>query len=135
MEDNVRQAVPFFMVRNIAVSVRFYENGLGFRMANRWLVDGELRWCLLERGGASLMLQQWHEEHLPETRAGIGVSICILCDDAIALWREFGARGIEAARPFVGNRLWVTSLTDPDGYRLDFESPTDAPEESVYEGD
>jgi hypothetical protein len=28
----------------------------------------------------------------------------------------------------VGNGLWVVSLTDPDGYRLDFESPTDAPE-------
>jgi lactoylglutathione lyase len=35
----------------------------------------------------------------------------------------------------VGNRLWVVSLTDPSGYRLDFESPTDAPEESEHEGD
>jgi hypothetical protein len=29
--------------------------------------------------------------------------------------------------------MWVTILTDPDGYKLDFESPTDTPEESVYE--
>jgi len=28
--------------------------------------------------------------------------------------------------------MWVTSLTDPDGYRIDFESPTDVPEETVY---
>jgi hypothetical protein len=33
----------------------------------------------------------------------------------------------------VGNRLWVVSLIDPDGYRIDFESPTDAPEESELE--
>jgi hypothetical protein len=26
----------------------------------------------------------------------------------------------------------VTSFVDPDGYRLDFESPTDAEEETVY---
>jgi hypothetical protein len=25
--------------------------------------------------------------------------------------------------------MWVTILSDPDGYKLDFESPTDAPEE------
>jgi hypothetical protein len=28
--------------------------------------------------------------------------------------------------------MWVTSLEDPDGYQLDFESPTDAPEETEY---
>jgi len=26
--------------------------------------------------------------------------------------------------------MWVTSTVDPDGYKLDFESPTDAPEET-----
>jgi len=34
-------------------------------------------------------------------------------------------------RPFVGNRLWCVSVVDPDGYKLSFNSPTDAPEESV----
>jgi hypothetical protein len=55
-----------------------------------------------------------------------------MCSDALAIYREARARGIEARRPFVGNRLWVTSMTDPDGYQIDFESPTDAPEESEY---
>jgi hypothetical protein len=31
--------------------------------------------------------------------------------------------------------MWVVGLTDPDGYRIEFESPTDAAEESVQEGD
>jgi hypothetical protein len=39
-------------------------------------------------------------------------------------------RGIEASEPQVGNALWVTSLTDPDGYGLSFSSPTDTPEET-----
>ena len=52
--------------------------------------------------------------------------------DALAIYREITSRGIAAKRPFVGNAMWVTSVADPDGYRLDFESPTDAPEESEY---
>ena len=39
-----------------------------------------------------------------------------------------------ATRPFVGNGLWVTTVVDPDGYRLDFESPTEEAEETVYGG-
>jgi hypothetical protein len=31
--------------------------------------------------------------------------------------------------------MWVTSLSDPDGYRLDFESDTDVPEETEYSGE
>jgi len=53
---------------------------------------------------------------------------------ALALYREFRSRGIHTRqRPFVGNRLWVVPLSDPDGYRIDFESPTDAPEETELE--
>jgi len=35
---------------------------------------------------------------------------------------------------FVANGMWVTSITDSDGYRLDFESTTDVPEETEYAG-
>jgi lactoylglutathione lyase len=60
-----------------------------------------------------------------------------MCVDAIAVYHQAKARGLEPSRPFVGNSLWVTSLVDPDGYRLDFESPTDVPEDvySEQEGD
>jgi lactoylglutathione lyase len=40
------------------------------------------------------------------------------------------SRGIEAAEPQVGNVMWVTYLYDPHGYRIDFESPTDTPEDT-----
>ena len=57
-----------------------------------------------------------------------------MCEDALALYRKFKSRGIQTSkRPFVGNRLWVVPLTDPDGYRLEFGSPTEAPEESELE--
>jgi lactoylglutathione lyase len=136
---NVREAVPFFGVSDMEASVRYYVDGLGFEITLRWEPEGRLRWCRLQHGGAGLMLQEYltegHGGRRPEGKLGQGVSVCFLCEDALALYRGFRARGIAASRPLVGNAMWVTSLTDPDGYRLDFESPTDAPEESVLPDD
>jgi len=137
LETNVKQAVPFFCVSNIAESVRYYVDGLGFQMTNKWIDEGQLRWCWLQHGGAALMLQEFPEEGndswVPEGKVGEGVSICFICDDALAIYRDVTSRGIHASRPFVGNGMWVTSLSDPDGYRIDFESPTDVPEDTQYE--
>jgi lactoylglutathione lyase len=129
-EANVQQAVPFFMVNDIQASLRFYVDGLGFTKTMEWTPDGKLEWCSLDLGSAAVMLQEFRAAYVPTDKLGVGVSICFVCKDAVALYREFKARGIEAKRPFVGNRMWVTSVVDPDGYKLDFESPTDAPEES-----
>jgi lactoylglutathione lyase len=124
---NVPQAVPFFMVADIARSLPFYVNGLGFRKTKAWVPDGRLQWCWLELDGAALMLQEFGKS--PGEKLGAGVSICFQCKDALELYRQFSSRGIQAREPFVGNNMWVTILSDPDGYKLDFESPTDAPEE------
>ncbi len=138
---NVKQAVPFFGVTNMESSLGFYVVGLGFEMMRWWIPDrpqdkpdGRIRWCRLERGGVALMLQEFLPERRPKETLGTGVSLSFTCEDALALYREFKSRGIEPRkRPFVGNRLWVVPLTDPDGYHLEFASPTDAPEESELE--
>src|SRR5208282_5565598 len=109
----------------------------GFEMTEKWIDKGKLRWCWLQHGGAALMLQKSREE-VRERWAregkvpGIGVSIYFICEDALAIYREATARGIKAERPFVGNAMWVTSMSDPDGYKVFFESYTDVPEETVY---
>lgn len=135
-EPNVKQAVPFFAVSNIEASIRYYVDGLGFEMTNHWIDAGKLRWCWLQRGGAALMLQEFkqegHDSWVPEGKVGVGVSICFICEDALAFYREITARGMRASRPFVGNGMWVTSLSDPDGYRIDFESSTDTAEGTAY---
>ncbi len=61
----------------------------------------------------------------------MGVSICFQCADAVALYREFMARRVPCKEPFVGNHMWVVIVSDPDGFKLDFESPTDVPEETT----
>ena len=135
-ERNVKQAIPFFGVENIQASLRFYVDGIGFEMTHKWIHEGKLRWCSLRLGEASLMLQEfWTEgphQGRPDGMLGLGVSICFLCEDALKIYHEVKTRGLDPSRPFVGNGMWVTSLTDPDGYRIDFESFTDVPEDTVY---
>jgi lactoylglutathione lyase len=133
-DHNVRQVVPFLMVSDMERSLRYYVDGLAFVMKHNWIVDGKVRWCWLELGGAALMLQEFqkegHDSWVPECKMGEGVSLCFMCEDAIAIYRAVGSRGVEASEPGVENALWVTSVTDPDGFRLFFESPTDTPEDT-----
>lgn len=137
--SNVKQAVPFFRVSNIENSLRFYVDGLGFEMTHKWIDKGAVRWCWLQRGGAALMLQNFLREDgtswSPGGELGLGVSIVFMCEDALAIYHEAKARGLDASRPFVGNGMWVTSLSDPDGYKVDFESYTDTPEDTTLEDD
>jgi uncharacterized glyoxalase superfamily protein PhnB len=142
---NVKQAVPFFGVSNMEASLKFYVDGLGFKMTKSWIPDrasehsgaepdGRIRWCWLELGSAAIMLQEFWPGRQPKEPLGAGVNICFQCEDSLQLYREFKSRGIETRnRPFVGNNMWVVGLTDPDGYRMEFSSPTDAPEESELE--
>lgn len=131
---NVREAVPFLRVTDMTASVRFYEQ-LGFAITQRWEPDGSLRWCRIEQDGAGLMLQDFRAETgevvRPAGTLGTGVSICFMCEDALAIHDAARARGLAPTdEPFVGNGLWVVPFTDPDGYRIDFESPTDVPEDT-----
>jgi lactoylglutathione lyase len=139
---NVKQAVPFFGVTNMESSLRFYVDGLGFKMKHQWIpdrdedypADGKIRWCWLELGDAAIMLQEFLPQGRPKETLGTGASVSFMCEDALVLYREFKSRGVQTRkRPFVGNRLWVVPVTDPDGYRMEFASPTDAPEESELE--
>lgn len=136
-QTNVKQAVPFFHVSNMEESLRFYVEGLGFEMTRKWIDEGRLRWCWLEIGDAALMLQEFrkegHDSWKPSCKVGEGVTVCFQCEDALAIYHGATARGIKVRKnPFVGNALCVVPFSDPDGYRIEFASPTDVPEETEY---
>ncbi len=135
-QPNIKLAVPFFMVRDMERSLNFYVDKLGFTLTNQWTPRGKIEWCWLQREDVALMLQEPRSEShwlFSLAEPGKGVSICFQCEDALALYHEFTAKGVEITEPFVGNNMWVVAFNDPDGYRLDFESPTDVEEETRYE--
>jgi catechol 2,3-dioxygenase-like lactoylglutathione lyase family enzyme len=136
IDANVTQAVPFFAVSNIEESVRYYVDLLGFTMTRKWIDGGRLRWCWLEIGSAALMLQEFRragpDSWVPAGKVGEGVSIYFQCGDALAVYRAAARRGANASRPAVGNGLWETLLSDPDGYKIVFVSPTDLPEDTEF---
>lgn len=131
-KPNIKLTVPFFIVTDMEASLRFYVDGLGFEVLYSWTPRGKIEWCYLKREGAALMLQQPRNDipnpWKPEGKTGIGVHTCFFCEDALALYHEFIAKGINAEEPFVSNNMWSTTLRDPDDYRLEFESSTDVPE-------
>lgn len=131
---SVKEVVPFLHVSSMEQSAHYYLDGLGFTMKHKWVVEGKLRWCWLSLGSASLMLQEFpkegHDSWVPSGRVGEGVSLYFTCEDAIAIYKEVKFRGIQASEPQVGNAMWVTGLSDPDGYRLYFASATDTPEDT-----
>lgn len=131
-KPNLKQAVPFFMVTDMDRSMAFYIKGLGFELKMDWQPQGRIEWCWLEKEGVALMLQEYHEERIPKEKLGQGVSICFICEDALDLYQEFLQKGLSPTEPFVGNKMWVVSLSDPDGYKLDFESNTEVPEGTKY---
>ena len=79
---NVRHAVPFFNVKDIEASLRFYVEGLGFTMTRHWDPDGRIRWCWLELGQVAVMLQEYWKDGRPggwpTGPLGQGVSICFM---------------------------------------------------------
>ena len=131
---SVREVVPFFAVKDMRKSLAFYVDGLGFKMESKWVDEGVVRWCMLRIGNAAVMLQEFrtegHDSQQFSENKGEGVSLFFFCDDAVGYYRDIKSRGVDASEPFVGNRMWVTSVSDPDGYNLSFESPTDVPEET-----
>lgn len=78
------------------------------------------------------MLQEYPLQKIPQIQTGEGVSICFQCMDALAIYHDIISKAIDTLKPFVGNKMWIVSLKDPDGYRIEFESPTDVEEETKH---
>lgn len=98
---NGEQAARFPMVGSMADSLRFCVGGPGSEKTR----------------DRTPMPQAYGPGRKPEGTPGAGVSVCLPCRDAVALYREFA-----------GNGMWW----NPDGYRLDSESPMDAREEAEF---
>src|SRR6185436_17413724 len=101
-QPNIKQAVPFFMVKDMEASVNFYVKGLGFSITESWVDNGKLKWCWLVIDTVALMLQEYDEKiNISQVKPGEGVEIFFICEEALAIYTKIRSNGISASEPFV----------------------------------
>jgi catechol 2,3-dioxygenase-like lactoylglutathione lyase family enzyme len=120
-------ARPVFHVTDVAASVRFYVESLGFTSPWRYEEDGSVRVAQVERCGCAIILA----DNVPTNAAPglIFISMNVEADGQIAplldaLRAEFEAKGVEVADGSWGYRLLV--VNDPDGNQLFFNYPNES---------
>jgi catechol 2,3-dioxygenase-like lactoylglutathione lyase family enzyme len=125
--------VPELVVSDLAASLRFWRDLLGFRVVYERAAE---RFAFLERGGAQFMLEQLHDASwlTGELSAPFGrgmhfeIGVDSLAPILVALerarwplWRGAEERWYRVASEEVGQRQVV--VQDPDGYLLRLAEP------------
>ncbi len=117
--EAVSHAVPFVRVRELARSLEFYVDQLGFREIGRYQPEPDLPGrVVLARGGATLTLTELDE-------APFGGLVCLYTTEIETVFHELAARGvtIDLAPTDMPWNLRELRLRDPDGNHLRLAQP------------
>ena len=122
-----KQLVPLLNVADVARSLAFYTERLGFTLAQSYEDEGTPIWAALEFGEASLMLNR--PDHAlcdgREARPSYGdVVLYLTVDDAAALHESLRAAGLEPG-PLTREDYGMLEflVRDPDGYEIAIGTP------------
>lgn len=123
---------PMLNVADLAATIAFYTERLGFSCRATWGDDAEHpTWCHLERDNVSLMFAEFHR-HGPgdddhEHTAELSGCIYLYPDDVDALHTELMGRGlvVEWGPETMPHGMREFGVHDPDGYTLVFGTPDD----------
>jgi catechol 2,3-dioxygenase-like lactoylglutathione lyase family enzyme len=119
---------PFFIARDVMVSLAFYRDQLGFEVDYKG-PDGDPYFAMLRRDGVSLFLKAITPEVLPQPNSTrhewARWDAYIYVPDPDALAAEFAARGVVFREPLGVNsdNLRGFEIADADGYVLYFGRP------------
>jgi catechol 2,3-dioxygenase-like lactoylglutathione lyase family enzyme len=124
-DKNLESIRPFFIVKDLRVSISYYIERLGFQLDFQG-PDGDPFYAGVSRDGIGVMLKAIGSEVLPQpnhTRhewARWDAYIYTLDPDG--LFDEFSRRGVSFVKPlsFIDEGLWGFEITDADGYVLAF---------------
>ncbi len=122
--------VPMFEVYDLAASVAFYRDVLGFEV----IAEYRVMWCRLRWGAVELMLNTAYEpseeppEREPERLRGHrDASLWIDVPSPEAVYERLRAHDWPAEAPRdMPYGLRVASTHDPDGFALHFTCPSEA---------
>ena len=133
MGIDVRGVCTLLQVFDMPASVRFYRDLLGFEIIHTSPRSGdEFDWGYLRLGGAQIMLNTAYEQHnRPNARDGrrsaAHEDTCLYfdCPDVDSTYRDLKSRGADVAPPKIAPYgMKQVYLSDPDGYSLCFQCPT-----------
>jgi len=121
----LRSLAPTLTVGDLEASRRFYVDGLGFTVEDRWEEEGKLLGLMLLAGACRLGLSQDDWAKGRDRQKGIGFRIWAdTAQDLEAIAARLRDRGIAHDGP--KDEPWGTrSLTvaDPDGFKLTLSTP------------
>ena len=122
---NLASISPFFIVKDLQVSISYYVERLGFQLDFQG-PDGVLYYARVSRDGISIVLKAILPDVLPQpnhTRhEWARWDACIYTLDPDALYEEFSQRGASFVKKlsFIDKGLWGFEVTDADGYVVAF---------------
>ncbi len=123
----IRQIVPQFFTTDVAATVGYYRDQLGFELVGAW--QDPPVYAILARDGNRIHLRLVDRTHAPpEKYAEELLDAYLLCEDADALHADLTARGVEFARD-LGDTPWGVRefvVRDRDGRLLAFGSSASA---------
>lgn len=117
----LRMVIPSLTVNDLARSIRFYVDGLGFIIRDRWEKDGKPGGVMLRAGACELMLTQDDFAKGRDRVKGVGHRIWLSTvqnvDERAARAKANGLTLDHDAKdlPF-GSRAFAA--TDPDGFKV-----------------
>ena len=117
---------PFFIVSNVAQSIAFYRDKLGFET---WYQepDDEPFFAVVGRDGAQLLLKAGEAAPMPNPTRDLAMrwDAYVLAVDPDSIAAEFADRGVAFSVPLMDTHdtLRGFEIKDPDGYVLFFGCP------------
>lgn len=121
----LRTVMPSLTVDDLESSLRFYADGLGFTVQERWEEDGKLLGAMLVAGACHLGLSQDDWSQGRDRTKGVGFRIWAeTAQDLDRLAERMREQSIEHVGP--KEESWGSrslSVVDPDGYKLSFTTP------------
>lgn len=126
----LRSLSPSLTVDDVEASLRFYTDGLGFTVHERWEEEGRLLGVMLVAGSCHIGLSQDDWSQGRDRTKGVGFRIWAdTAQDLDAIAERLDEHGIEHDGPKEQWGMRILSVTDPDGYKLSLTPPKpDSPE-------
>jgi uncharacterized glyoxalase superfamily protein PhnB len=119
----LRSLSASFTVNDLARSVAWYRDVLGFTVGQRWEEDDKLRGIQMKAGGCDIMLGQDDFAKGRDRKKGEGFRLWIAtAQDITTIAARVKAKGwpLEREPSETPWGDWAFALTDPDGFKITF---------------